>query len=73
MEDQSMVEVFPCEAGSVKHRHIAAIHTWNNAMGCKFFLDSVKQVSTINAFNDFIMENIEDTLEDGSYLLSIKN
>ena len=72
MEDQSMVEVFPCELGSIHHNHIVAIHTWNNAGGCKFSLDLVKQISTIDSFNKFIMENIGDELEEGSYILTIK-
>lgn len=72
IEDQSMVEVFPCELGSIHHSYLVAIHTWNNAGGCKFSLDSVKQVSTIDSFNDFIIENIGDELEDGSYILKIK-
>lgn len=71
-EDQSMVEVFPCELGSIHHNHIVAIHTWNNAGGNKFSLDFVKQMSTIDSFNKFIMENIGDELEEGSYILTIK-
>lgn len=72
MEDLSMVEVFPCELGSIKHNHIVAIHTWNNAGGCKFSLDLVRQVSTINSFNNLIVENIGNELEDGSYILRLK-
>lgn len=72
MEDQSMVEVFPCELGSVHHSHIVAIHTWNNAGGCKFSLDLATQVLTIDAFNKLIIENIGDELEDGSYILKLK-
>lgn len=72
MEDQSMVEVFPCELGSICHSHIVAIHTWNNAGGNKFSLDLVTQVSTIDSFNKLIIENIGDELEDGSYILKLK-
>jgi hypothetical protein len=71
MEEQSMVEVFPCELGSIHHSHIVAIHTWNNAGGCKFSLDLVTQVSTIDSFNNLIIENIGDDLEDGSYILKL--
>jgi hypothetical protein len=69
IEDQSMVEVFPCELGSIHHSHIVAIHTWNNAGGSKFSLDLVRQVSTIESFNNLIIENIGDELENGSYIL----
>lgn len=72
MEDQSMVEVFPCELGSIQHSHIVAIHTWNNAGGNKFSLDAVRQVATIDSFNTFIMEHLGDELEEGSYILTIK-
>ena len=71
-EDQSMVEVFPCELGSVQHNYIVAIHTWNNAGGCKFSLDLVAQVSTIDSFNNLIIKNIGNELEDGSYVLKLK-
>lgn len=70
MEDDSMVEVFPCEYGVIKDAYIVAIHTWNNSGGSKFSLDVVKQVSTIDSFNKFIMENIGDDLEGGSYILN---
>lgn len=73
MEEESMVEVFPCELGSIHHSHIVAIHTWNNAGGCKFSLDLIKQVSTIDSFNSLIIENIGDNLEDGSYILKQNN
>ena len=69
MEDESYVEVFACESGVIKHAHIVAIHTWNNAGGCKFSLNIAKQIFTIDDFNDLIMEYIGDDLEGGSYLL----
>lgn len=69
MEDDSCVEVFPCELGSIKHAHIVSIHTWNNAGGCKFSLDIAKQVSTIDDFNKLIKEYLGEELEDGTYLL----
>lgn len=69
MEEDSMVEVFPCEIGGVQHEHIVAIHTWNNAGGTKFSLDIAKQVSTIDSFNALITEYIGTDLEDGTYLL----
>lgn len=68
MEDDSCVEVFPCELGSIKDAHIVSIHTWNNAGGCKFSLDIAKQIHTIDAFNKLIMEHLGDNLEAGSYL-----
>lgn len=71
MEEQSMVELFPCELGSIQHNYIVAIHTWNNAGGNKFSLDFVRQVSTIESFNKFIIENIGNDLEEGSYTLTI--
>ena len=69
MEDDSMVEVFPCNIGCVNHDYIVAIHTWNNAGGSKFSLDIAKQVCTIDSFNALILEYIGDELEDGTYLL----
>ena len=69
MEDDSMVEVFPCGIGVVCHDYIVAIHTWNNAGGSKFSLDIAKQVSTIDSFNTFIADYIGEELEDGTYLL----
>ena len=69
MEDDSMVEVFPCGVGAVNHDYIIAIHTWNNAGGLKFSLDIAKQVSTIDAFNALIVDYIGEELEDGTYLL----
>ena len=71
MEEDSAVEVFPIEPGSVCHTYLMAIHTWNNAGGCKFSLDLVCQVSTIDAFNNIIMEHIGNNLDGGSYLLTI--
>ena len=71
MEEDSMVEVFPCGIGVVCNDYIIAIHTWNNAGGSKFSLDIAKQVSTIDSFNRTIMENLGDDLENGSYILKI--
>ena len=71
MEDCSMVEIFPCEYGGIKHQHLMAIHTWNNAGGNKYSLDILRQVGTIDSFNKTIMENLGDDLEDGSYILKI--
>ena len=69
MQDDSMVEVFRCGIGVVCHEYIVAIHTWNNAGGTKFSLNIAKQVSTIDSFNEFIVNNIGEELEDGTYLL----
>ena len=55
MEDDSMVEVFPCNTGVVNHEYIVAVHTWNNAGGTKFSLDIAAQVSTIDSFNRIII------------------
>lgn len=71
MEDDSMVELFPCDIGGIKHEYIVAIHTWNNAGGCKCSLDALMQLGTIDAFNNFIMENIGDNLDGGSYILKV--
>lgn len=73
MEEESMVEVFSCELGSIQHSYIVAIHTWNNAGGYKFSLDLVTQVSTVDSFNNLIIENIGDNLENGSYILKQNN
>lgn len=71
MEDEALVELFPCEVGVIKHSHLVAIHTWNNSGGTKFSLDAVRQVLTVEAFNEFIMEYLGDNLEDGSFILRV--
>ena len=68
-EDDSMVEVFPCDIGGMNSSYIVAIHTWNNAGGTKFSLDIAMQVCTIDTFNALIMEYIGEKVEDGTYLL----
>ncbi len=68
-EEESSVEVFRCDYGSICHDYVVAIHSWNNAGGTGFSLRIATQVSTIDAFNDLIMEYIGDKLEDGTYLL----
>lgn len=69
MENDSMVEVFPCSIGCLNNAYIVAIHTWNNAGGIKFSLDIAKQVFTIDSFNALITECFGNELEDGTYLL----
>ena len=70
-EDVSMVEVFPCDIGCIKHNYIVSIHIWNNAGGSRFSLVAAQQICSIRNFNQFILDNIGDNLEDGSYLLKI--
>lgn len=71
MEDDSMVEVFPCDYGSIKHQHLMAIHTWNNAGGSKYSLDILKQVGTIDSFNETIIDYLGNNLDGGTYILNI--
>ena len=69
MEEESMIELFPCGVASTNHSYMVAIYEWNNAgdTGCP--LKIVKQVLTIDEFNQLIMEYIGDNLEGGSYIL----
>ena len=71
LEEESCVRVFPFEVGSIKHIYLVSIYTWYRDGGSKFSLDIAKQVSSVKEFNEFIMENIGDDLENGSYLLKI--
>lgn len=70
MGDNSMVEVFPCDYGVIKHEHLMAIHTWNDSGGSKYSLNILVQVGTIDVFNKYIMEYLGDDLDGGTYILN---
>ena len=70
-EEESFVEVFPCDIGYIKHDYIVAIHIWNNAGWTGSPLRLVTQVMSIDRFNKIIEEYIGAEVDGGTYLLKI--
>ena len=71
-EDYCSVELFSCGCGSISHEYLVFLNYWNNAGYVGYPLRAAKQVSSICEYNDFIIEQEFDNMENGTFLLKLK-
>lgn len=62
----------PEDLDKYKQEIIDLCHMFKMRAYASVNIKSFKQISTIDSFNKFIMENIGNELEEGSYILIIK-